>query len=349
MNKNGIVPFVFAAFFVLLIYLMWLMIKPLLGPLIFAGIIGGAFYPVFNKIRRKLKRRRLSAVICCLLITVIVFLPCIYLLINLSKEAVNLYLSIKIALNEQAVHHFLFGDGTLAQFIKKAADFFNIELNLAVIKEQFVLLMKDFSGHLLGTLNSWVGNIITFLFDFVVMLLFIFALFTEGERLRRYMLKLSPLPDEQEELIIRKFNQMNYVTLVCNGVGAIIQGFLAGVAFWFAGIGSVILWTAIMTLLAFIPLLGISIIYVPACLYLLITGKLLVGILLFIYCSAVALITENWFKPIFMGKRIQMNSLFVLFCIIGGMAVFDIAGIFYGPVIGIIFLTTVEIYQQHYS
>jgi predicted PurR-regulated permease PerM len=62
----------------------------------------------------------------------------------------------------------------------------------------------------------------------------------------------------------------------------------------------------------------------------------------------VALIIENWFKPWFIGQRIKINSLFVLFCIIGGISYFGIPGIFYGPIIGIVFLTLVDLYHAHY-
>ena len=141
---------------------------------------------------------------------------------------------------------------------------------------------------------------------------------------------------------------MNYVTIVCNGLGGIIQGVLAGIGFWIAGIPSIILWTVVMTFLAFIPLLGISIVYVPAVIYIFLKGKTAAAVILFIYCTAVALIVENWFKPRFIGQRIKINSLFVLFCIIGGMSYFGIPGIFYGPIIGIVFLTLVELYHAHY-
>ena len=148
---------------------------------------------------------------------------------------------------------------------------------------------------------------------------------------------------------MEKFNQMNFVTLVCNGLGGLIQGILAGIGFWFAGIKLIVLWTTIMIILAFIPLLGISIIYIPACIYLAVTGKTITSIALFIYCTLVALVTENWFKPLFIGKRIEISPLLVLFTIIGGMSVFGVGGIFYGPVIAILFLTMVELYHSFYS
>jgi predicted PurR-regulated permease PerM len=141
---------------------------------------------------------------------------------------------------------------------------------------------------------------------------------------------------------------MNFVTLICNGIGGIIQGLLAGLGLWLVGFESIFLWSTVMVILAFIPLLGISIITIPATIYLYATGKHTAATLFFIYTSVVALIVENWFKPKFMGKRIKVNSLLLLFYIIAGMGTFGMAVIFYGPLVCIIFLTMVEIFQDYY-
>ncbi|MFH1729331.1 MAG: AI-2E family transporter [Pseudomonadota bacterium] len=340
----------FATFFVFVMYLLWLMLKPYSGALIFACILAGSFYPFFLKLNKLPKMRKSwAAALMCLFIILIIFIPLIYLAFALSKESMALYSTVKAGLNDDVINAFLFGDGFFARLLGKISSLFNFELNLETIKESILTYSQDFSAYLINFFNKWLGNILSLFFSFFIMILLIFAIFLNGDSLKKYLLKLSPLPDDQEELIIKKFNQMNFVTLICNGLGGLIQGLLAGFAFLLAGFSSVVLWTTMMVVLAFIPLIGISVIYIPACIYLFIKGKIISSVLLFIYCTAVALLTENWFKPKFIGKRIKINSIFVLLLIIGGMSAFGMAGIFYGPIIGIIFLTLVELYHQYYS
>jgi predicted PurR-regulated permease PerM len=50
-----------------------------------------------------------------------------------------------------------------------------------------------------------------------------------------------------------------------------------------------------------------------------------------------------------MGKQVEINSFLVFFSIIGGMSVFGMAGIFYGPLIVSLFLTVSKIYSQKYE
>ncbi len=340
----------FLAVFLYILYLLWTLFAPFFGAVIFGGIIAGTFYPLFSKIIEKTKWSKVGAALAtCSIITLIIILPSIYITLQLSKETISLYQNFKEALTDRSVHDFLFGEGVIASAVRNGADALNLELSIEAIQGKVYGVVKSLSGILFSLLNTWVSNILGFFFNVLIMLLVTYALFTEGDKLKAFFLKLSPLPDDQEELIIDKFNQMNYVTLVCNGLGGLIQGGLAGIGFWMAGLNSVFLWTTIMIILAFIPLVGISVVTIPACIYLWIKGKVMASVLLFFFCLVVSLVTENLFKPRFIGNQIKINSMFVLFTIMGGMSVFGMAGIFYGPLVGIIFLTAVDIYHQNYA
>ena len=134
--------------------------------------------------------------------------------------------------------------------------------------------------------------------------------------------------------------------LVCNGVGGVLQGILAGMLFWIAGIETVVLWTAIMSVLAFIPIIGMSFIFIPTTIYLFIVGKWGWALVVFIGCNIISLVVENVYKPKFIGKKLQIDSLLLLFGIIGGLSYFGALGIFYGPIIITMFLTFVQFVKE---
>ena len=58
---------------------------------------------------------------------------------------------------------------------------------------------------------------------------------------------------------------------------------------------------------------------------------------------------EYFFKPKMIGKGMKMNSLLILIGILGGMKLFGILGIIYGPLIITIFVTLAEIYRLEYK
>ncbi|EPZ49208.1 PF01594 domain protein [Bacteriovorax sp. BAL6_X] len=349
-NKFNVTYVFFGCIFLLVCYLVWMMAKQMIAPIIFGFVLAGVFNPLNNRFIEKYKLSdNLAATVTSCLIILLVLIPLIFLSIALSKEALSLYQTIMKAMSHHEVNDFLFGDGPVAVLIKSVSDITGVDIDMEQVKTTVFGTLKGISGTVISSINSIVGNIITFIFDLAIMMIVVFGIFVEGKRLKTYIFDLSPLPSDQEQKILDKFNQMNYVTLVCNGVGGVIQGVLGGLALWAAGIESVVLWTVLMIFLAFVPLVGISIVTIPASLYLVLTGSPASGVALFIFTALVGLIVENWFKPKFIGNRIQINSTFVLLAIIGGMGVFGMGGIFYGPIIGILFLTIVEIYHDQYN
>lgn len=336
----------FLAIFALIIYMAW----PFITSIIFALILAGSFYPVMRYlVDRRGWGRTTSALTVSAIIILAVFLPVVYIVVRLAQEVGYAYKDLSAVVTTDTMEDFFFGNGYGAVIGRQIFDFLNLEYNRGEIQR----IVLDFAGSMTNwayeRISGFISNVLYLMLDVIVMLAVIFGILQQAPTLRDFLFRLSPLPEEDERLIINRFNQMNYVTLVCNGVGGILQGVLAGVAFWLLGFKAVLLWTVIMSVLAFIPLVGISFVYVPASIYLLVTGNYLAAAGLFVYCSLVSVVTENWFKPIFMGNQVSINSLLVFLSIIGGMAVFGTAGIFYGPLIIIIFLTFVELYHKRYE
>ncbi len=341
---------VFILIYILLLFLMGYLAWPFVTPIIFAGIIAGTLTPLMNTIQEKLKiSHKWAAMIVCLIIVIAMILPSIYLVMQLSKEAFGLYQFLKENFTEENITAFLFKGSFFPDIMKELFSLADLEYNVVTIQKVVLEGAKNVSSTLFDILNLWISNIFSFLFQFLIMLLVIYEILLKGPTIKRFMLDLSPMHDEEEELVLEKFNQMNYVTLVGNGSGGLIQGILAGAGFWVAGLESIMLWTTAMVFLAFIPLVGISIIFIPACIYLFIIGKTVGAIVLLIYCTTISLVVENWFKPRFVGNRVQINPTLVFLSIIGGLSVFGIPGIFYGPLVVSIFLTFVNLYHKKFD
>ncbi|NQU66133.1 MAG: AI-2E family transporter [SAR324 cluster bacterium] len=341
---------VFILIYALLLFLIGYLAWPFVTPIIFAGIIAGTLTPLMYYIQQKFKvSHKWAAIIVCLIIVIALILPSIYLVVQLSKEAFGLYQFLKENFTETNITAFLFKGSFFPDMMKELFSLANMEYNVVTIQNIVLEAAKNVSSTLFNMLNQWVSNIFSFIFQFLIMLLVIYEILLKGPTIKQFMLDMSPLGDEEEELVLEKFNQMNFVILVGNGSGGLIQGILAGAGFWVAGFESVLLWSTAMVFFAFIPLVGISIIYVPASIYLFAIGKTAGAVVLFIYCAVISLAVDNWFKPRFVGNRVQINPTLVFLSIIGGLSVFGLAGIFYGPLIVSIFLTFVNLYHKKFD
>lgn len=326
------------------------MASPMIGPIIFGCIFAGTFSPLHNWVIKKtgLKRAQTS-LITMMILGIFVLVPLFLIGLGLGQETIFLYQRLSEGLKTKEINDFFFVDGWGAKILHQIDQTFGLSITPELVKNKIYSLTHGISGGVVTLVNSVVGNIFSFTMDLIIMLIVIYGLFFQGPTLKRYIFDLSPLPEDQEEKILKIFNQMNHVTLVCNGLGGLIQGIPAGLALWLTGINSALLWTVIMVFLAFIPLVGISLVTIPASIYLILTSNTYAGILLFIFSASLSFFVENWFKPQFIGDRVKIDSTFVLLTIIGGMSVFGMGGIFYGPLVGILFLTMVEIYHDYYD
>ena len=101
--------------------------------------------------------------------------------------------------------------------------------------------------------------------------------------------------------------------------------------------------------MAFLPIIGASIVFVPAAAILLIHGDIGLGLGFLAYNVFYSSIMEYLIKPRVIGEGMQMNSVLVFIGIIGGIKLFGILGLLYGPLIITIFLTLAEIYRLEYK
>ncbi len=196
--------------------------------------------------------------------------------------------------------------------------------------------------------GSVLSNLFAFAVHIAVILVIVFYLLIDADRLQSFIFKLSPLPDEQEEMLVRTFGRVAKGTLIGNGIGSVGQGALCGIAMWAAGLPSALFWGAVMSILAFLPLAGVSIVVIPFGIYLFVTGSSLKAILFLAFCLAQAGIFENVVKTKLIGAGAAMPDLLAFLSILGGLAAFGVLGLLYGPLIATAFLAMVKLYFGHY-
>ena len=338
--------FFLAVFTVSCILMGWLL-WPFLSVIILAIVVTGVFAPVYHFIHRKLNST-VSSLLTCGLIFIVLFLPLSFFVGILANEAWDLYLAGRNALQNKP----------FMELLEKSDIFDTVNLFLAKFKIQITgdQLNKAIAeiGRVMGLFlyeqaRSITTNVLKFIVNFFFMLLIIFYLLIDSPRLVAFIVQLSPLPEDQDQKLIKKFKDIAAAILLGNGLGGIIQGTLGGLVFFLFGLKSPFLWGVIMALLAFLPILGIGIVFVPAAIMLFLQGRLAAGLFFLVFYLILSGGIEYFFKPRLVGQRVRMHTLIVFLSIIGGLKLFGILGIIYGPLVATAFLTLAEIYQASYQ
>lgn len=348
-GPENLATFFFFALFTVAIgavaYLMWAFISDIL----LAGLLAALNLPLFRYLQAKLHRSWISAGLVSALVVVLVAGPASFLVTSLTVEATAAFEATRDSVTVDQVEEWLFGEGKVATYVRHAADLAGVEYTADSVRHTLSEAAGKALSFIYGQVNALLSNTLSALFHFALVVLMLFYILMDGRALKRYLFRLSPLPDEEEELIIDKFAAVGRAILFGNGIGSVLQGLLGGVAMAVVGLPSPVLWGTVMSVFAFLPLVGISVVVIPATGYLLLQGRVLAAVLFFGFCMAEGLVVENVVKTKLIGDQVKMHNMVIFMAIIAGISLFGVIGILYGPLVVALFLTLADLYQSHYQ
>jgi len=341
--------FFFLALFCLSIFLLGRVIAPFFASIILGVVITGIFSPLYRRLTCKISPK-VASVLTCALIFFVVFIPVVFFVGVLSKEALDLYNMARDAVFSDQLINLLENTKALDRLnevLARAGIETSVSWNelIAPISE----VGKTVGFSLFQQARFITSNLLNLIFYFCLMLIVVFYMFLDGDRLMAYLFDLSPLKDEHDRELFDTFNDMAGAVLIGNGLGGLIQGVAGGMLFWFLGLNSPFLWGVIMGFLAFLPIVGIGVVLLPTALFFLLKGSLGAGIFILVFYALLSWGVEYIFKPKVVGDRVAMHPLVVFFAIIGGLKVYGLLGIIYGPLIATLFLTLADIYFSSFQ
>jgi len=316
---------------------------PFLKPLLLGALLAGLFHPLYRWITRLLGgRRSLSAAVTLLVLLVLGLGPLSVFLgvviqqaLTISDQAIPWLSQHLGAASTYNVHEWL------VQRFPALAEYMPTQEQLL----QNVATAIKTAGAFLVTLASRMTALTaTFLLNLFVMLYAMFFFFRDGHTILERIFYYLPLNDEDETRMLARFTSITRATVKGTLVIGAIQGALAGVAFWVAGIDGAALWGTIMTILSIIPGIGAPLVWVPVVIVLFINGQYLTATLLLMWCAAVVGTIDNFLRPVLVGRDAKMPDLLILIGTLGGLFLFGPIGFIVGPIICGLFLTVWDIY-----
>src|SRR5256885_8232849 len=245
---------------------------PFLNPLLLGALLAGLFHPLYRWVTRLLGGRpSLGAAITLLVLLVLGLGPISVFLGIVVQQA--------LTVSDQAIPW-------LTQHLG-AASTFNVN---EWVMQRFPALAKYMPSQeqlleQVGTAAKTAGTFLvtfasrmtvttaSFLLNLFVMLYAMFFFFKDGHKILERIFYYLPLSDEDETSMLARFTSITRATVKGTLVIGVIQGTLAGGAFWVAGIDGAALWGTIMTILSIIPGIGAPLVWVPVVIVLFVNGQ----------------------------------------------------------------------------
>jgi predicted PurR-regulated permease PerM len=322
------------------LYLCWLMLLPFINVLAWAAVLVVVFYPVHRRLVERTKRPATSALVSCLLVIFVILLPLSLITLALVREfsgaaqGLQNYLSAFLDPNSAVAGRLL---GWLGNYI-------DIEQlrNPQSIQEHLQQVLGTVAQRTLGLVGGALGVIVQVFFIIFTM----YYLFRDGAKIVQALPDIMPLERTQSAEIISRTRDV--ISASVNGVLVIaaIQGALGAVAFFALKVPSALVWGVVMTFLSLIPMAGAFIVWIPAAIFLALTGHWVKAALLVAWGALVIGTVDNFLRPKLVGERTKLHELFIFFSVLGGLQVFGVLGLVLGPVVLAVTLALLDVMRH---
>ncbi len=313
-------------------------------PLVLGAAFAALSYKWYDWLVGKFKGRKgLAGIIIVIILAILILGPISSLLTVLSKEAFHIFTIARDQVLATDVNAFLQSGHPIARFVDSTSQRLHIDI-VQVIQDQALPAVKNIGLSLSNQIGGIFSDVVQLVVGFFIMMMTVYYLLKDGPVLGDFLIRLSPLKTKEEMYMYHTFKEVARAVFFGNFVSALAQGLLGGLGFWMFGISAPVLWGVIMMIMAFIPMFGTAIIFIPAALYLFITGDVWPAIGFLAYNMIIVSSVDNVIKPMVIGDKIKVHPLIIFLAILGGINVFGIMGIVYGPLIVAVFLALLDIY-----
>jgi predicted PurR-regulated permease PerM len=215
-------------------------------------------------------------------------------------------------------------------------------------QDQIVEKLSEFAskagGWIALGLAVGVKGTAAFFLSLFIILYATFYFLTDLRRILDAALQYTPLTSDDRSRLLGTFVSVARATLKGKLIVGIVQGGLAGLSFWVAGIQGALFWSAVMAVLSAVPSVGTALVWVPAVAYLALKGQVAAAVGVALWFALIVGTVDNVLAPRLIGKDTEMPDLLVLLTTLGGLASFGVAGILIGPIIGALFIATWQLW-----
>ncbi len=312
--------------------LSFFILKPLLLSILMGFLLAFIFYPLYNKINKRIKSKNLSAAIICIIFALIVLLLLWFLAPIIINQSIKIYLSsqqLDFVTPLKKIFPSVFSSETFSQEIGSAIYSFITKITNGIMNI-FADLIKNFP--------------VLFFQLIVVFFTFFFTLKDQG-KLIEYVQSLLPFPKDVEKKLFKSSKDITMSVLYGQVILGIVQGLVLGIGLFLFGIPNALFLTIIGSIAGIFPIIGTTIIWVPVVAYLFATGDFFsaLGIMVF---GMMASSIDGIVKPVIVSKRTNLHSAVVLIGMVGGLFLFGILGVILGPLILAYLFIILEIYRD---
>jgi len=335
LNRINLVLLSFFAFALIGAYSIY---KPFLLSMIVAMLLTMATFNLTKQINNKFKSRKISSMIMSTLLTIIIFVPVIYVT-TIGIE----YLS-KI------------DKDTLKLIIRSLQDFLNSIPYIDSLAEEYLTeeQLLQSSQDALFYLTSFGKAGLGFIKNMLFVILFYFIINVYSDKVFELIKLLLPISRCKSTKMINEISSTMEVVFYSTIVTAFLEGLLFGVLVGSFALNGLLLGI-IYGFASLVPVVGGALVWAPVSFYVWNSISPSAGWVIIIYSIVViSIIADTFVKPIIikvikedmLKSNIDINELVIFFSILAGMSSYGVWGMILGPAITSFLIAMTRVYIE---
>jgi predicted PurR-regulated permease PerM len=326
---------------------LFLVLRPFLAPLLWAGLLALLLFPAAERLRRGLGgRKTLAALLLSVAVVLVVVIPAVMVVGMFVSQAGDLLNWLQASASQ---HHIERPSDVFAipavdravQWVSARLPMNADEIRAAVLSgvQQAVQTSLSLAGSAfagaLGVATS------------VVLSLFLFFFFVrDGEEMVRRGIAIVPMGERRKAHLVAHLSAVTRGVVLGSLATAIVQGALVGIAFAIVGLPSPIVFAVLAMVASLIPVVGATLVWVPAALVLASTGRAGASVFLIVWAVGLVHTSDNVIRPLFVSSRAKISTLPVFIGLFGGVSAFGPIGMFLGPVLMALALALLQFAEE---
>jgi predicted PurR-regulated permease PerM len=237
MTRDQFISLFFIALLLVIVYQVFLILSPFVRAIFWSAILAFGFYPLYEKLKKRLKvHETLAAAVMTVLIFLVVVPPVIVVIINLTGQAIELYQSTSAYVREGNLERLVDQIRTIPWIQKIEARVFQwdpLKQNAAEWVLNTTQSIGNFTAAQAATITK---NVFLFGLNAAVMAILLFIFLKDGEKIYRFIYQMAPLAEKNKKSIFGQVNETFAAVIRGQLLTSLTQGFVAGIIFWILGI-----------------------------------------------------------------------------------------------------------------
>jgi predicted PurR-regulated permease PerM len=303
-------------------------LRPFISALLWAVILSFSTWPVYQWLVKLLKgRKTLAATVMTVLLTAILVVPILFIGMRFAGEAADLVARLRATFEQ--------GLPPLPAFVEKLPfvgnSLYESWEEWTIDQAQFEDALEPYLKQIRQFILKSTPGMALALFQILLSIIVCFFFYRDGEETAQSLANfLRRIAGERSERLL-KVAADTTMSVVYGILGtAAVQGALATIGFFVAGVPGAFLLGFITFFFAFIPN-GPPLIWIPSAIWLFYEKSTAWGIFMAIWGMFVVSGVDNFVKPYLISRGGNLPFVLILLGVLGGVIAFGFIGVFLGP------------------